>query len=295
MAAGAVTIAPQIAGEMQGVWRQVSRIASDIRAVIEQHPWVMEALGQAEEADADQGEEQGAEDAQEEAVRAVPDVSAQIASLVTALIGGIATAIVMVAIGLFLTVDPGLYVRGAIKLVPIARRARAAEVLATIGYALRWWLIGQLVSMTVLGVVTSAGLMFFGVELWLGLGLLTALLTFVPFLGPIIAGVPVLLIAFAEGAQTGIAVLIFYLVLQNVEGFLLTPLVQQRAVRLPPALLIAMQVLMGALFGIAGLLVAAPLTAAGMIAVNLLYIEGVLGDTRATPKRRIRPRYEGLP
>jgi predicted PurR-regulated permease PerM len=90
-------------------------------------------------------------------------------------------------------------------------------------------------------------------------------------------------IDFTEGMQTGLMVLAFYLIVQNVEGNVVTPMIQHRAVELPPALLIATQVLFGTLFGALGLILAAPLAAVGLVAVNLLYIEGVLGERRATP------------
>ncbi|WP_230533571.1 AI-2E family transporter [Microvirga roseola] len=165
----------------------------------------------------------------------------------------------------------------------VLRMNEDALVSERVGYTLHWWLIGQLVSMTVLGTLTSLMLWGLGIQLWLGLGVLTGVRTFIPFLGPIIAGVPVLAIAFAEGTQTGLIVLVLYLILQNTEGYFLTPMIQQRAAELPRALLIAMQVLMGLLFGAAGFILAAPLTAVGLVAVNLLYIEAALGDERSAP------------
>jgi predicted PurR-regulated permease PerM len=77
--------------------------------------------------------------------------------------------------------------------------------------------------MALLAVTVSLGLWVIGVELWLSLGVLTGLLTFIPILGPLIAAVPILVVAFAEGAQTGLIVLAFYLVVQNVEGNVIVP------------------------------------------------------------------------
>lgn len=126
--------------------------------------------------------------------------------------------------------------------------------------------------MVVLGVTVSVGLMLLGVELWLSLGVLTGLLTFVPILGPIIAGVPILLVSFAEGPNVGLSVLAFYLLIQNLEGNLLVPYVQHRAVQLPPALLVSAQVVFGAAFGLMGFILAAPLTVVGLVLVQQIYL-----------------------
>ena len=138
---------------------------------------------------------------------------------------------------------------------------------------MRWWFLGQLVSMIVLGVTVSLGLMLLGVELWLSLGLLTGLFTFVPILGPIIAGAPILLVSFTESTDVGLSVLVFYLLVQNVEGNFLVPYIQHRAVHLPPALLLAAMVVLGALFGLPGFILAAPLTVVGLVLVKKIYLE----------------------
>jgi predicted PurR-regulated permease PerM len=157
------------------------------------------------------------------------------------------------------------------------------QTLTATAYALRWWFLGQLISMVMLGVTVAVGLLIIGVDLWLSLGVLTGLLTFIPFLGPIIAAVPILIVGFAEGMQTGMIVLIFYLVVQNLEGNFLEPLIHQRVVNLAPVLLISVQVLMSTLFGAMGLVMAAPLTLVAMIMVKKLYIEDMLGEVQSEP------------
>ncbi len=198
-------------------------------------------------------------------------------------VGVLTTLGLVVILGVFIAADPRLYVGGLVRLVPQARRARAREVLGLIGHGLRGWLLGQFVSMTALGVATAITLYLAGLELWLALAVLTGLLTFVPFIGSIVAGIAMVAIAFAEGVQTGLIVLAFYLVLQAVESNLLTPLVQQRAVQMPPALLLGVQLALGALFGLPGLVLGAPLAVVLLVAVNTLYIEDALGDERALP------------
>jgi predicted PurR-regulated permease PerM len=264
LALAGLLIVPQFLEQIGAIWDRLTELVAQFQQAMGRYP-VLEQMFAGQEDDG------------------VREIAGQLATATMTVLGALASLLIVVVIGLFLAADPGLYRRGVVRLVPHASRAKAEETLSTAAYALRWWLFGQLVSMLLLGVSTSIGLLVLGVDLWLGLGVLVALFTFVPFLGPILAGIPVVLIGFAEGMQTGLLVLAFYLILQNVEGNVLTPMIQHRAVELPPALLISTQVLFGTLFGAVGLILAAPLAAVGLVAVNLLYIEGVLGDRRATP------------
>jgi predicted PurR-regulated permease PerM len=103
-------------------------------------------------------------------------------------------------------------------------------------------------------------------------------LNFIPNIGPWIAAVPAVLIGFLQGPQQAMYVALLYLLLQAIDGYLLTPLVDRKSVKLPPVLTITAQVLLGVAFGFIGILLASPLTAAAIILVNMVYVEGVLGD-----------------
>jgi predicted PurR-regulated permease PerM len=103
-------------------------------------------------------------------------------------------------------------------------------------------------------------------------------LNFIPNIGPWIAAVPAVLIGFLQGPQQALYVALLYLLLQAIDGYLLTPLVDRKSVKLPPVLTITAQVLLGVAFGFIGILLASPLTAAAIILVNMVYVEGVLGD-----------------
>jgi predicted PurR-regulated permease PerM len=214
----------------------------------------------------------------EQVAGAAGTVAGHVAKFTMMLVGGVASFLILISIALFAAYSPGLYRHGLVRLFPIVYRDRLERALSAIAHALRWWFLGQLVSMALLGVTVSVGLLVIGVELWLGLGVLTALLTFIPFLGPIIAGVPIVIVGFGEGAEVGLIVLAFYLVVQNIEGNIVVPIIQHRAVHLAPALLISVQVLLSVLFGVMGLILAAPLTVVAMVAVQKLYMEDVLGE-----------------
>jgi len=116
-----------------------------------------------------------------------------------------------------------------------------------------------------------------GIPFAIPLGIITALLNFIPNIGPIIAGVPAVLIALSQSPTQAIYVFILYLAAQNLDGFVITPLIQQRAVFIPPVLLIASQLLFAVVFGFLGLLLAVPLVAVVFVAVKMIYVEDILG------------------
>lgn len=194
-------------------------------------------------------------------------------------LGAITSLVILVVLAGFLAADPDLYRRGSVRLVPHEYRPRADRTLSAIAYALRWWFLGQLASMLLLGATVGLGLFLLGIDLWLALAVLTALLTFIPFLGPLIAMIPIVIVGFAEGIEIGLIVTIGYLVIQNVEGNVIVPMIQHKAVDLAPALLISVQVLLSLVFGVVGLILAAPLTVVAMVAVEKLWIEAALGDS----------------
>lgn len=211
-----------------------------------------------------------------------PEASAQVVGKGLRLVGStfaaVGSLVVVLFIGIFLAWQPSAYRRGFVRLFPERRRKRVREVLNAIGYVLQRWLVGQVVLMTIVGVLTWIGLHFLDVPFALPLALFAAFAEFVPYVGPIVAGIPAVLVALAEGPELAIWVAGLYIAIQSVESYLLTPLIQQRAVYLPPALLLFSQVILGVTAGPLGVIVATPLAAAGMVAVNKLYVEDVLGD-----------------
>lgn len=199
----------------------------------------------------------------------------------------IAAIIVVFFVGLYLAVGPEIYLAGALRLVPPPRRDRARDVLIEVTFALRWWLVGRLVSMAIIAVMSSAGLWLLGVPLALTLGLLSGVLSFVPYIGSVSSAIPPVLIALTKSTTLALYVILLYVVVHVVEGYILVPLMQKRMVHLPPALTLCAQAVLGALFGIIGLALATPLTAAAIVAVRMLYVEDMLHDetTRSLRER----------
>jgi predicted PurR-regulated permease PerM len=211
--------------------------------------------------------------------RLAPYVLGPAAGLFSTSLGLAAGAVALIAVAVFLALQPERYVEAALRLLPRERRPRLREVLEVSAHALRRWIIGRAIAMAIVALITTIGLMLLGVELALLLGLLAGLLTFVPYAGPIASAVPALLVAFASAdlmLAVGIAGL--YTGVQMVENYLITPLVQGRMVSLPPAALIAAQVTMGVLLGVPGLVLATPLFVVLIVAVQALYLNDVLGE-----------------
>ncbi len=190
----------------------------------------------------------------------------------------IASPILVIFVGLYLSYDPELYIRGLVKLLPVAYRPRARELIARMGYTLRRWLLARLVSMAVVGVMTGVGLWLLGIPLALVLGLLAGVLSFMPYIGTVLSLVPAVLIAVLQGPGSVASVLVLYLVVQTIEGKLITPLLEWGVVAIPPALTLVVQLVLGMLAGFLGLLLATPLLATAIVLIQTLYIEDVLGD-----------------
>lgn len=189
-----------------------------------------------------------------------------------------AKLLVTLTIGIFLALDPSLYLRGVQHLIPPARRARSQKVLHVVGHALKGWLLGQSISMGMVGLLTTLGLWLIGVPLAMLLGLVAGLFEFIPNFGPALSSIPAILLALTESPQQALYVMLLYTAIQALEGYLILPLALQKTVDLPPALTIAGQLLLGSLLGPLGFVFAAPLLAVGMILIKMLYIGDVLGE-----------------
>lgn len=186
--------------------------------------------------------------------------------------GAVAGLLIALVAGIYLAAQPRRYVAGFVRLFPETAQVRLGPALETLGIALRLWLIGQLVAMALVGVLAGLGLWLIGIPSALALGLIAGLLEFVPVVGPIVSAVPAILLAMLVGWEESLMVAALYLAIQQVEGYVITPLVQQRAVDLPPALMLFSLIALGTVFGVPGVLLAAPLTVVLYIGLKTLYL-----------------------
>ena len=187
--------------------------------------------------------------------------------------GGIADLILVIFLAMYLAADPATYRNGVLLLLPKDARERVGEALDASGVALKKWLLGQLGAMIFVGVVTAIGLSIAGVPLAIPLGILSGVLDFVPVVGPFVAAIPGVLIAFAQGPQVALYAVLVYVAVQFIEGHLVIPLAQKWAVSMPPALALVAIVALGVVFGLPGVLFALPLTVVAMVMVKKLYVD----------------------
>jgi predicted PurR-regulated permease PerM len=200
----------------------------------------------------------------------------------TATLGVLANLLIVVFLGLFFALTPKLYARGFVALFPPAYRPRVEDVLAEAATVLRAWLRAQFVAMLSVGIITWLGLLILDVPLALGLAFLAFLLEFIPVLGPIAAAVPAILVGLSVSPMLGLWVTLLYIVIQQVESYVLLPLVQRWAVHLPPALSLIGIIAFGVLFGWIGVLLAAPLMVATTVLVRKIYLESILEQAKKT-------------
>jgi len=116
------------------------------------------------------------------------------------------------------------------------------------------------------------------------LGFLAGILTFVPYIGAFVSAVPSLLLAVSINLDLAVYVVLLYIVVHLIEGYIRVPLVQRRVVPLPPALTLSAQIILGVVAGFLGLLLATPLVAAAIVIIRMVYVEDVLGDHTTTER-----------
>ena len=203
-----------------------------------------------------------------------------------AAIGGV---LIIIFLSIYIGADPELYHRGMMHLFPKRSRKRAGEVLSAMATVLRRWLVTQLIAMVAIGVVSTVVLLALRVKAAFALGMLAGLFEFIPTVGPILSAVPAIAMGFLDSPQKALYVIIAYWGIQFLENHLLIPLLMKGGVDIPPVLTILSQALMAMVFGFLGLIVAVPLLAAIMVAVKMLYVEGVVGDQVDAVKEKETP------
>ena len=205
-----------------------------------------------------------------------PGALARVGLAATEIVGGVTGLLLVAFLGIHFALDPMLYRDSILRVIPPAYRRRVGNALDDAGQALQRWLIGQLVAMMLVGVALGVSLALLGVPLALSLGVLAGIFEFVPVVGPILAAIPGVLLAFSKGPQMAMYAVIVYVVVQQMESNLVIPLVQRWAVELAPAVSLLAVMAFGLLFGILGVALATPIAVVVMVMVKHLYIEETL-------------------
>ncbi len=205
-------------------------------------------------------------------------VLGHVTGIASTVVGVLFDIFIVCFVGIYLALKPGVYVDNIVRLFPKDRRAGVKEAFVRSGRALKLWLIGQFVSMAFVAVFVMIGLSLLGVPMALVLGVLSFVLGFIPYLGPILAAIPALLVAFLVGPEMVLYVAILYFILENVQSYVVIPLIQEAVVSLPPVLLIAVQLLFAGFGGILGIALAAPIAVVAVVFIQVLYVREALCD-----------------
>jgi len=174
----------------------------------------------------------------------------------------LAGLVIVLSLSLYFSAEPELYYNGLRRLIPKRRREQFDQCTSAVAAILRSWLIAKAISMTMVGVLISIGLAIVGVPLAGTLGIIAALMTFIPNVGPLISVIPAALLALAISPVTGLLALLVFAIVFTLEGYVVTPLLERNIVRLPPAFTLTMQLLLATIAGPVGVALAAPFAAA---------------------------------
>lgn len=189
----------------------------------------------------------------------------------------VANTLLILFLGILFAYDPAGYRDSVVLLAPQRYRARCRAVMDEMGAVLRLWFIGLLIRIVLMTALVWVALSAIGLPGPLILGVQAGLSNFIPYLGPIVALAPIVLVAMPLGATVLLWAVVSYTVIQSIEGYVIGPLIQRDVVASPAWALVAVPVL-GALFGIMGIALAMPLVAVGRVAILRFYVEDYLGD-----------------
>jgi predicted PurR-regulated permease PerM len=206
-----------------------------------------------------------------------------VTSLFSVSVTFIGAFVVTVIAGFYLAAQPGLYRRGLSQLFPFEWRDNLDETLDDIGRGLQLWLIGVLIQMVLIGTLSTAVVWLIGLPSPLALGVIAGLAEFIPYLGPIIAAVPAVLVAVSKGGDATLWTIAAYLLIHQIEGNLIAPLIQRRMVYIPPAVMLLGIVTILFLFGGIAVIFAGPIAVMVFIAIKKLYIRDSLGEQTLLP------------
>lgn len=193
----------------------------------------------------------------------------------------IAGFFLLLFIAIFLASNPSAYKNFLLGLIPPGRREDGRLILGRVIGTLKFWLLGQFISMCIIGLLVGVSFAICGLPLSASLGVLAGIGEFVPFVGPFVAVVPAMLLALSQSGQLFLIVLLVYLAIQFIEGHFVMPLVQRQTVDLPPVLTLLAVFFLGNAFGLLGMFVAAPLTAVALVLIEEIYIHRYLGEKRS--------------
>jgi len=222
-----------------------------------------------------------------------------LASIGLSVVGILGALIFMILTAFYIAINPRPLVSGMLSLFPPGRRDAANELTLRLRTAWVGWLEGVLIDMVVTGILLYLGLTLIGLDFAIFFAVFSALLVVIPYFGAVIGAVPVFFFALADSPTTAVLALVVYIVVQQIEGNIIIPLVMAQRVKLHPALIAIGVILVGQLFGFIGLFVAVPILSAVVILIDELWVKPIQQerDVETVTEREVPALLsaEGLP
>jgi len=197
-------------------------------------------------------------------------IVSQTLKIILGTVGAVGNFFIVLFLGLAFAAQPGVYRKGLIAMSPAAVRPQMEALIDRISSTLERWLIAQMITMSVVFVVTWLGLLAIGIPGAFILGVQAGLLTFIPTVGALVAGIVILLASISSGWVAVGSAFVLLMAVHALESYILTPIIQREAIDIPPATLFAFQILLGVVFGVWGLALALPVMA--IVKVILVYL-----------------------
>ncbi len=210
-------------------------------------------------------------------------LAARLAGIGGVILNGLANFFLVVIAGLYIAADPRLYTRGLVKLFPKHQHERVESSLDASGQVLRLWLVSQLFAMTCVAILSTAAYWLIGLPSPIGLGVIAGVMDFIPFLGPILGALPAILIAFSVSGEAALWTMLAVLIIQQIEGNVIQPLVARSMISVPPAMALFAILVGSILFGTLGLIFGFPLAIVTYVLVKKLYVRETLGEKTEVP------------
>lgn len=196
--------------------------------------------------------------------------------LFSSTLGIFLNSLLVIVVTIMLLTNPTPYKQMFLLMFPAFYRQRVQTILKKCEKNLGGWAIGILFNMAIIAILSGIGLLILGVKLPLANSLLAGMLTFIPNLGPVLSVVPPAAMALLDAPWKALAVVILYIIIQQVESNILTPIVMQKQVSLLPAVTLLSQVAFAVFFGILGLFLALPITVVAQVWLNEVLVKDIL-------------------
>jgi predicted PurR-regulated permease PerM len=213
-----------------------------------------------------------------EAVRQAPgagtaDAVTTVIGAIWGFVGGLFGVLTILIVAFYVLVDAENIVRAMVRLFPRQERARVRDAFRRAGEKVSAWMAGQLLLGAIIGSTAAIGLWIMGVPYFYVLALIAGIGELIPIVGPLLAAIPAVVVAFSVGPATALGVMLFYIVQQQVENHVLVPKVMSRQVGISPVVVIMALLLGGSLLGLVGAILAVPTAAILQVLLQELLVE----------------------